>query len=88
MSATEIELLCQPIGDCKLVELSGHEAMDSLSSWLVRVCVAEHVGASTALHADALLVFRDPLEGTERRVRLLVTEAAVELGRGRDRVLG
>ena len=87
MSSLEVELRCASLGDCTVLELSGHEAMDSLSSWRARVRVAEHIDASAALRADAVLALLDPLEGTERWIRLLVTEIAGEIDRGRDRVL-
>jgi type VI secretion system secreted protein VgrG len=87
MSSLEVALHCESLGDCTVLDLSGREAMDSLSSWRVRVHVAQHIDASVALRTDAVIALHDPLEGTERRIRLLVTEISGEINHGRDRVI-
>ena len=87
MTALAVRLFCEALSDCPVVALSGHEAMDALSSWVVRVRVADEIDARAALRTPALIVLVDADEGTERRIRLLVTEVRGELGRGRDRVI-
>ena len=51
-----------------------------------RICSGD-VAPAALLRAPATLLLVDPAEGTERIVALIVTEAASELARGRDRVL-
>jgi type VI secretion system secreted protein VgrG len=87
VTATSVQLHCDALGDCTVVELEGHEAMDQLSSWRVRVRVSVEVEARAALRTPAWLRFVDADEATERRICLLVTAIEGALGRGRDRVI-
>lgn len=87
MSRSTVQLVCPPLGACRVVEIHGREEMDGLSSWRVRAQIADDVDARAALRAPALLVLVDPFEGTERPISLLVIDLRSELGHGRDRVI-
>ncbi|WP_437575913.1 type VI secretion system Vgr family protein [Sorangium sp. So ce887] len=86
MNDIDVRLVCEPLGECVVLELSGREAMATLSSWEARVAVADEVDLAALLRAPATLAIVDPAEGSERLVRLLVIEAGYDLRRGRERV--
>lgn len=86
MQAVEIALGCEAIGACTVLSLEGREAMSALSSWEVRVHTEGEVDLEALIGAPATIALVDPAEGTARAVALIVTDAACEAQRGRDRV--
>jgi type VI secretion system secreted protein VgrG len=86
MREITIRLVAEALGDAVVLAVDGVEAMDALSSWTVRVSVAEPLDVSALLRAPVKLVFDDLAEESERQVALLVTGITREIARGRDRV--
>jgi type VI secretion system secreted protein VgrG len=86
VSAVDVRIGGEGLDGAVVLSLDGHESMDALSDWALRITVPEALDDDALLRAPVTVTLVDPVEGCERPIRLLVTEVESELGRGRDRV--
>jgi type VI secretion system secreted protein VgrG len=82
-------LVASPLPDSLLVELAGHEKVNDLPYFQVRVAVKPFEGdLVTLLMTPAVVVFHDALEQSGRQIPLVITQvASVEGGEGYREIL-
>jgi type VI secretion system secreted protein VgrG len=78
MAETRIQLACAALPDgCRPVGFSGHEAINEISRWTVDVlCADPEADLDGAVGSAATLAITDEIEGTTRRLSLLVADVS------------
>ncbi|HZO11851.1 MAG TPA: type VI secretion system tip protein TssI/VgrG [Polyangiaceae bacterium] len=86
MALFDVQLACEPLGECIVLALEGREAMHQLSHWQLRIASDADVEPRRLTNAAATIVLLDPDERVLREIALVVVRAQVEPTRGTERI--